>query len=186
MVSTAALFTVGAGSSNTSCKNRFTMWTKVKSLVKENKTEQSGNCNSSKYYQWLGCPQFSHNYPSRWTEKHTHKTCAFTVFFWFVVYPTNFPCHRQTFHSAELCPPALVVAGIFKTASACGGVCNVYLVMKIILVQVLTPGIWNLFIHISWEGAGVHFQQIAALRTILLFHILINHICPGDTGRILL
>lgn len=58
--------------------------------------------------------------------------------------------------------------------------------MQIILVQVLTPGVWNLFVVFSGEGVRVHLQQIAALRTIPLFHVLIYCICPGEEGGTLI
>lgn len=69
-------------------------------------------------------------------------------------------------------------SGTLPVSSSLHWSCGTHRVVYAGLVQVLTPGVWHLFVCTSATTPGVNLEQIAALSTIPLFHILVHRVRP--------
>lgn len=56
------------------------------------------------------------------------------------------------------------------------------LALRVAPVQVLTPRVGNLLVLLGGERAGVDLQQVAALRSVPLLHVLVDRLGPETSA----
>lgn len=60
---------------------------------------------------------------------------------------------------------------------------QLYLALQAVLVKVLAPWVWDLFVCSRCRSTRVDLQQVTTLSTIPLLHILIHRVSPERGGE---